>query len=63
MTISEIAEIATQDMYNGILEGEYSIRDFRLWVVSQMKISYDEGYEDGFGGYSDIVQDFMQGDL
>jgi hypothetical protein len=50
-------------MYNGILNREYSIRDFNLWVVAQNNISYDEGYEDGFGGYSDIVQDFMKGDL
>lgn len=63
MTTSEIAEINFRTMYNGILSREYSIRDFHLWVVAQNTISYDEGYEDGFGGYSDIVQDFMQGDL
>jgi hypothetical protein len=63
MTIDEIAKINFRTMYNGILNREYSIRDFNLWVVAQNNISYDEGYEDGFGGYSDIVQDFMKGDL
>jgi hypothetical protein len=63
MTTNEIAEINFRTMYNGILNREYSIRDFNLWVVAQNNISYDEGYEDGFGGYSDIVQDFMKGDL
>jgi len=63
MTTIEIAEITFRNMYNGILNREYSIRDFQLWVVAQSNISYDEGFEDGFGGYSDVVQDFMEGDL
>jgi hypothetical protein len=49
-------------MYNGILNQSYSIRDFHLWVVAQSNISYDEGYEDGFGGYNDTVQNFMEED-
>jgi hypothetical protein len=62
MTISEIAEIDFRTMYNGILNQSYSIRDFHLWVVAQSNISYDEGYEDGFGGYNDTVQNFMEED-
>lgn len=63
MTTNEIAEINFRSMYNGILNREYSIRDFQLWVVAQSNVSYDEGFEDGFGGYSDVVRDFMEGDL
>ena len=46
MTTIEIAEITFRNMYNGILNREYSIRDFQLWVVAQSNISYDEGFED-----------------
>ena len=63
MTISEIAEITPRAMYDGILDDEYSIRDFSLWVAAQNIVSYDEGFGSGFGGYSNIVQDFMEGDL